>query len=80
MAIWPTVPASFLLAQERGVFYLSDKGSLIVGVTIEVEGAFFHGDFKPSICSNKFPLIVAHMGSKMKSIPSRLANLAAGTK
>lgn len=37
-------------------------------------------DFRPSICSNKSGLIFAHIGSSTKSMPSRRANLAAGTK
>ena len=36
--------------------------------------------FKPSMCSNKFSFIFAPNGSKTKSIPSRRASFAAGTK
>lgn len=32
------------------------------------------------MCSERFGLMFAPIGSKMKSIPSRLANFAAGTK
>lgn len=35
---------------------------------------------KPSMCSNKSSGIFCHIGSKIKSIPSRRANFAAGTK
>ena len=35
---------------------------------------------RPSICSNNAGLIVAPSGSKIKSIPSRLASFEAETK
>lgn len=37
-------------------------------------------EYNPSICSNKCGFIGFHIGSKIKSIPSLLANFAAGTK
>ena len=41
---------------------------------------FFQCDLRPSICSKRLSFISAHMGSKIKSMPSRRASLAAGTK
>ena len=41
---------------------------------------FFHCDFNPSMCSKRLDFTSDHMGSNIKSIPSLLANFAAGTK
>ena len=55
--------------QYRAVFYCSFFSDF-----------FPHCDINPSICSNKLSFMVAHIGSNMKSIPSRRASFAAGTK
>lgn len=64
------------------LFYLSQKSSLASGIASL--GSFLFGsgnvDFKPSMCSNKSGFMGAHIGSRIKSMPSLRANLAAGTK
>lgn len=62
--------AASILLIIKNVNYLEIKELLI----------FLIGVLIPSICSYRSDLIAARIGSRMKSIPSRLACLAAGTK
>ena len=78
-------PLRFFLRQnEMGaaiIVVTTEAISLIIGIK-SITQVYFLGALVliPSMCSNRSSLIGARIGSKMKSIPSRRACFAAGTK
>lgn len=69
-----------VLAHRGRFFYFSIRDFVIFHKAGQLSSFFFHWLRRPSMCSNKSSFISAHMGSRMKSMPSRRASFAAGTK